>query len=131
MVSYGNAAASGNVTATPSSGCGTGKSRSLSVALAGCTTRDLFTRFTTEKAEERLHVSIYPNPAVNNFRISTAGKTSGNIQVRIFDNTGRMVSQFTTTAGKVTETGTLLRPGIYIVELKQGNQTVKMKLVKL
>ncbi len=131
VVSYGNAAASGNVTATPSSGCGTGKSRSLSVALAGCTTRDLFTRFTTEKAEDRLHVSIYPNPAVNNFRISTAGKTNGNIQVRIFDNTGRMVSQFTTTAGKVTETGTLLRPGIYIVELKQGNQSVKMKLVKL
>jgi hypothetical protein len=52
--------------------------------------------------------------------------------VRVTDVSGRVIQVFSNAyAGQIMEIGSTYRPGIYIIEMIQGNQHKQLKLVKI
>jgi len=75
------------------------------------------------------HVSLYPNPSEAQTRISSS--YSGPLVVRIVDVVGREYSRYALGSGdeKNLETRNL-SPGLYLVEISDGKQSVTKKLIK-
>jgi hypothetical protein len=71
-------------------------------------------------------VNVFPNPASSNSKI-TVGNLSESTNVRVFDNTGRLIQQITSTNGNSVDLNHLQK-GSYFIKitgLETGTSTVK------
>lgn len=138
-VSYPPNAVVGVVSATSINDCGNSAVRSINVNLTDCgggpppppgprTARGNTT--TNVNAAETMEVKLYPNPAVNDFRLQVLTTTTEKIKVRITDMQGRTVKTLIVAANQATTLGSDLAPGTYIVEAIQGSSVKTCKLVK-
>jgi hypothetical protein len=84
-------------------------------------------------AEGDLNIAAYPNPSSNQFRMQVkSSDREHKIQVRVIDAAGRVIQIFDNlSAGQVMQIGDRYRPGVYILEMIQGNQRKQLKLVKI
>lgn len=78
-----------------------------------------------------LAVSVMPNPAANNFNVVLQSMSNKPINLRVMDLTGRVVQRY----GKLIPNQTIslgawYYPGVYILQAKQGTETVTLKLIK-
>ncbi|MBS1742524.1 MAG: lamin tail domain-containing protein [Bacteroidetes bacterium] len=136
-VSYPGTAVNGTVTATALSNCGSSQPRSASVKLAACEdgpppppppfAKGMAPATT---ATEMMEVAVYPNPTVNDFRLQVKSVAAEKINVRIMDMQGRSLKQFTVMAYQITTIGSDLKPGSYMVEVRQGASVKTTKLIK-
>ena len=84
----------------------------------------------TRLGENTLAVSVYNNPTKNYFTLSVEpGTRSENVSVRLFDMTGRMV-EATNSASQIIRVGSKLGAGIYMAEIKRGNEVSFLRLIK-
>lgn len=83
-------------------------------------------------ANRGLRLGIINNPSTNHFILNIQTENSQEkIMVRVFDLYGRMVESKANLQGsQLLKIGSGLQPGLYIVELRQGKQVQKSKLVK-
>lgn len=80
---------------------------------------------------QKLQMNARPNPTTNQFTVQLAGVMDKGINLRVFDVLGRTVeARQGLAAGTTLQIGATYRPGVYIVEAIQGNERVKMKLIK-
>jgi hypothetical protein len=79
-------------------------------------------------------VNLYPNPTSNGANVVINNAVSGNFRINIHNMTGSVVRQIVASkpAGPHTErlSVTDLAPGVYIVEVIQGNNRALKRLVK-
>src|SRR5437879_13269354 len=68
-----------------------------------------------------LNVKVYPNPSISNFNLQTGGGTNEKIEIKVTDVLGHLVGNYKVTAGSSMTMGDSLRPGIYIIQVKQGD----------
>jgi hypothetical protein len=68
-----------------------------------------------------LNVKVYPNPSISNFNLQTAGGTNERIEIKVTDVLGHMVGNYKVMSGSSLTMGDNLRPGIYIIQVKQGD----------
>ena len=74
----------------------------------------------------------YPNPSTSQFtvQIESSNRTE-KIQVRVMDLSGRIVELLNNLSGSQTiRLGGNYRPGMYIVEMIQGDSRKQLKLIK-
>jgi hypothetical protein len=72
-----------------------------------------------------------PNPTHSYFTLQLPNLTSGKVNVRVMDLLGRVVeAKQNLGAGGTLRIGSEYRPGVYIVEVRQGNTVKQLKLVK-
>ncbi len=81
--------------------------------------------------QKELEVRALPNPSTSEFTLIINSSHTGNLQLRITDNLNRKVE----TKKAVSPNGTIrigatYRPGIYYIEVIQGNKRVILKLLK-
>ncbi len=72
------------------------------------------------------NVKIYPNPVLNTLNIA------GNIEsvdLKVFDLTGRLILQNRNSSEKSIDVS-LLKPGIYLLEIKTLKRTISIQFVK-
>ncbi len=81
-------------------------------------------------------VRVYPNPFSDQFNINFFMDFPGNVEVEIFDLSGKPMRQLT--YGKlpvgnnsIVLDGNLLVTGIYVMNIKVGNQNYNIKILKL
>jgi len=75
-------------------------------------------------------ILVYPNPSNGYFRISTVGFVAdGKLFVEIFDLTGRRVYKKSGAAGGVIEVKTGLRPGVYVLRIKNNSTVYSRRLI--
>jgi Bacterial Ig domain/PA14 domain/Secretion system C-terminal sorting domain/Galactose oxidase, central domain len=92
--------------------------------------------FQTEMEKENnntkgLKVTAMPNPSVSYFTINTKSISDKPISVTIMDVTGRIVERKQNIAANGTlQVGNKLGAGVYFVEVIQGTQKQRLKLVK-
>jgi hypothetical protein len=79
---------------------------------------------------QRLSVLVYPNPSAQQFRLKLSSESSSNVRVGIFDMQGKRISQMQLSANSVTEFGNGLKPGIYHLEVVQGDERQTIRIVK-
>jgi hypothetical protein len=77
-------------------------------------------------------IRVYPNPSRNYFTVNI--ETANNmdkISVRLIDVTGRVLEVKNNLSGSQTlRMGNNLRAGLYFAEIRQGNDTKQIKLMK-
>ncbi len=80
-----------------------------------------------------LTVRVLPNPSVSDFILMiTASSLTEKISVRVVDIHGRILEQkIYKTANQTLKIGDKYHPGLYFVEIMQGNEKRVLKLIKL
>ena len=73
-------------------------------------------------------MSIYPNPAKNEFFLKAANKTLGKVNVEIFDATGKLVSSQKISATDAVNTQSLVN-GVYVVKVSGIGVNYSSKLM--
>jgi len=73
-------------------------------------------------------VSVYPNPFSNNITVNF--KKSQNFTIKLFNITGKLVYSNQIYTSNATVSLPDLSRGVYIVELKDENTTVRKKIIK-
>lgn len=77
-----------------------------------------------------LPVSVFSNPTKDHFTLAIEpGATNETVSVRLFDMTGRMVES-TNSSSRMIKVGTTVGAGIYIAEVRRGNEFAKIRLIK-
>jgi len=86
-----------------------------------------------EIIDSKLAVKVLPNPSTGYFTILIqSAKTDEKINVRITDVNGRTIEQKQNLfANQTLKVGYTYQPGLYFVEITQGNEKSLMKLIKL
>ena len=86
------------------------------------------TGISTPKSTE-LIVKVYPNPSRGAFKISLEGNGK-DIKAKIRDLRGLVLKTLTINANQTIELGNDLKPGIYFLEVNEGNKIKTVRLVK-
>ncbi len=76
-------------------------------------------------------VTATPNPSSNYFTLSIKSNLDKAVSVKIMDAAGRLVeTKLNAPANSTLQIGDKLLPGVYFVEVLQGNKVQRLKLVK-
>jgi hypothetical protein len=78
----------------------------------------------------QLVATVYPNPSASVFKILVQSSNEEMIQVRVYDVQGRLITAISS-PNKTIQFGNEIQKGIYFAQIKQGQQTVVVKLIKL
>lgn len=138
-VQYTNAAVNGTVMATATSNCGSSSTRTIKIKLPACPVQNVAgdgqaaSRLPVginPDTKEDMMVSVYPNPAINHFRlqVNTSGKEQ--ITARLLDLQGRELKRMIMMPDALTTFGSDLKPGTYMLEVLQGTRRSVQKLIK-
>ncbi|MFT3908372.1 MAG: T9SS type A sorting domain-containing protein [Ferruginibacter sp.] len=138
-VSYPSTQVTGSVTVQALNSCANSGVRSVNVKLPACAQSATFAKGATKTNSivttatvnsDEMNVSVSPNPTVNEFKLQviTAGKEK--IAVNILDLQGRLHKQLTVSPYQTINLGADLKPGIYMIETRQGKQVKTTKLIK-
>jgi hypothetical protein len=113
--------------------CGTlGTARNQTLSHSGCAagTKLIVPVTTTANSFE---VSLYPNPSAGEFKLLVnliGGKTPTMATVKVIDLQGRLIKSFQCNANQVTALGNELKPGVYMVEVRMGNEVKTVRAVR-
>jgi hypothetical protein len=77
-----------------------------------------------------LNVKVYPNPSISNFNLQMTGGSNEKLEVRVTDMLGHLVGNYKITAGASMTIGDNLRPGVYFVQVKQGDTYKSYRIYK-
>ncbi|MDB4904147.1 MAG: Fibronectin type domain protein, partial [Mucilaginibacter sp.] len=78
-----------------------------------------------KNAVNPLSVVVYPNPSISTFNLQSDGGSNEMLEIRVSDILGNMIEQYKIMPGATITIGDKIpRPGIYLVQVKQG-QTYK------
>jgi uncharacterized delta-60 repeat protein len=81
-------------------------------------------------ANKAFGVSAQPNPASTYFTLRAQSSTSGSVQLRVLDVTGKLMEQQIMPANGSIDIGHHYQPGVYFIQVTQGNENTVLRLVK-
>ena len=77
-----------------------------------------------------LDCRILPNPSSSYFEMQINSSSDENIELNLYDIAGRFLSRLNAVNNQTIRFGGDLRPGVFMVEVRQGQQRQTMKVVK-
>lgn len=80
--------------------------------------------------EERIELSIHPNPTTQDFNVHVKAPGGEKIQMVVTDQYGQVITGYEITNGIPVQIGSELQRGLYIMKIIQGNRTTMKRLVK-
>jgi hypothetical protein len=85
-----------------------------------------------DQEDAKFKLRVFPNPAPTQFNVHLeSSDRATKISLRVFDLQGRTVQVISNlTAGQTVQLGSAYKPGIYFVEMIQGNNRTQVKLLK-
>jgi hypothetical protein len=84
---------------------------------------------TTSVKPTEMMVKVYPNPTRGAFKIALEGNGK-DTKAKIRDLRGLVIKSLTINANQTIELGNDLKPGIYFLEVNEGNKSKTVRLVK-
>lgn len=77
-------------------------------------------------------ITLSPNPSSNQFALNThGGNFNESVLVRVLDINGKSIYQSKIKGEQVLRFGSEFAPGMYIIEIRQGNEVKILKAVKI
>jgi hypothetical protein len=115
------------------SACGNGatKAQFLSNALLACVAQTPVITKVETKASLPMSVIVYPNPTAKSFNLMV--KTASSIQnatAKVYDIQGRLIKTLVVSTNTAVNFGNELKAGVYFVEVKEGENTKTVRVVK-
>ena len=74
--------------------------------------------------------NVWPNPSSAGFKLEVQSSSNENAVLSIFDSNGRLVSNVNAGSQQTIFFGENLKPGIYLVVVRQGNNSNTFKVIK-
>lgn len=74
--------------------------------------------------------SVWPNPSSDGFKLEIQSASNENAVLSVFDGNGRLVSYLNAGSQQIISFGRELKDGIYVVIVRQGNNSNTFKVVK-
>jgi hypothetical protein len=111
------------VTYTFGSGC----TATTTVKINNCSGSNLKLNAISQTA---LAITVYPIPSETNFTLKVQSKTNENVEINIYDVTGRKIQQLRGAAIETYHFGDMYAAGAYLVEVLQGSNRVTQKILK-
>jgi hypothetical protein len=121
-----------NVTITLTDAAGNTTSKTMEIRV-GKKPNSSFTNLNREPGVEKtgLWVKVLSNPSANNFTLMTGSNNAKKISLRVVNTLGNVVESRTGIPAKgQVQLGSAYPNGLYFAEIKQGEETVIVKLVK-
>jgi hypothetical protein len=78
-----------------------------------------------------LEVSLSPNPTATNFNLLVHSSLSGDVLIRVIDINGKIVHTIKGITEQQYKFGSLLAPGLYMIEVRQGDEVKILKGIKV
>ncbi len=78
----------------------------------------------------KLKIQAYPNPSASAFNLQLENSSNEKTVVTVTDILGKKMMQVNITGNQVYRFGNELKPGMYILQVVQGNEVQSIKLVK-
>ncbi len=136
-VSYPSTAVAGNVTVQSFNNCGNSVIRSTSVKLPACAPE--FAKSATPAGlqksaqvdQQSLSVQVFPNPTTDLASVQVRSVSIEPVNVRVMDLQGRELKRLVVANTSTTSIGHDLKPGTYLVEVRQGDKRTIQQLIKL
>jgi hypothetical protein len=75
-------------------------------------------------------LKVYPNPSRGAFNVRLTGAGSEEVEVRILDVQGRMLKVLRSAPQGIITLGSELRSGVYLLEVRQGNNRQTTRILK-
>lgn len=79
---------------------------------------------------QNLQVTLSPNPSVNVFSLYVYSKNRNKVQIRVLDINGKIKYETVGLAERLFRFGENLNAGIYLVEVRQGDEILTIKAIK-
>ena len=96
-----------------------------------CPTTRTNTSFEAEVQIAQFNVRAFPNPSQHVFSLILENATNEKVQIVVYDALGRQVKMFEKQSGNIPiHFGMDLKVGVYVVEVRQGDNRKTLKLVK-
>ena len=78
-----------------------------------------------------MNINIFPNPAADLIAIQIGGLVEDNLQVNLFDSSGKLIQNATISAGSTIAYFDVqsVYEGTYIISIVNGNNTTAKKVV--
>jgi hypothetical protein len=86
-----------------------------------------------KEVQETINVNtlfVYPNPTKYKYTLFLEGNSNENVQVEVFDMTGRLLKNIESTPGQIIEFGEDLPIGAYFAIVSQGTYKKTVRLIK-
>ena len=118
------------------SGCGTGKSKAVKLTNAVKTGCPAITKLpysktnTTPDNQSSMQVTVFPNPSKSNFNLQIITSDKETITARVLDLQGRLMKSITIQPNENIILGSELKPGVYMVEVREGKEVKTVRVVK-
>ena len=80
--------------------------------------------------DQRFTFKLTPNPSSNYFEAQMQTSSNEKIEMELYDISGRFLSKMDAVQNQVIRFGNDLRPGIYLLEIIQGQERHRIKVVK-
>lgn len=74
--------------------------------------------------------NVWPNPSSDGFKLEIQSSSNENAVLSIFDINGRLISNWNAGSQQTISFGENLKAGIYMVVVRQGNNSNTFKVVK-
>jgi len=126
----------GVISVKSQSRCGTlSAARSQTLTHTGCAIGTKLSQPITTTHTNSFEVSLYPNPTANAFQLmiknsNASGLSSNQAIVKVIDIQGRMIKSFQANTNQVIAIGNELKPGVYMVEVRLGEEVKVVRAVK-
>jgi hypothetical protein len=134
QVAYPNTSFAGKIEVYAVSNCRSSVTRTTSVKLPLCPPgfagRATLPIVAESISTTTLTTNVYPNPSKHDFNLSVITASSEIIYIQIWDMQGRIVEKLKLPAFESARIGATLKAGIYQLEVRQGKQVSKQRLVK-
>ena len=79
---------------------------------------------------EKLTVQAWPNSSESQFNLKVTGVTKDAVELKVYDINGKVVYTERGAAAQVFRFGNGLTNGVYLVEVRQGDQRATHRLIK-
>ena len=105
--------------------------RGLKLTTTGCATTPLAKGEVIATSTGKFTADVFPNPSQNKFSVITNTNSTENIKINILDLQGRILKTISSNAKNLIEFGNDLKPGLYLIKIQQGKNTISQKIFKL
>lgn len=139
-VTYPATAINGTVRVQALNNCGSSVFKETNIKLAACpqSFAGLSTTVQSKSAtveslplSKDFHVSLFPNPTVNESMLKVKSSSKDQVTVRVLDLQGRELKRIVSMPDGIRNVGAGLKPGSYMVEVLQGKNRSVQQLIKL
>jgi hypothetical protein len=130
------AATSDSIKVAYVSACGTGNSKAIKLTNLVKTGCPAITKLPYSKTnnnqnnQSSMQVTVFPNPSKSNFNLQVTTANKEVVTARVLDLQGRFIKSIMVTPYQTQTLGSDLKAGVYLIEVRQGQQVKTMRVVK-